>query len=216
MSVGPYDSFNLGQHVGDDAGAVLRNRTELADSLGVSALVFMNQVHGVRVERISAAVPEPLESCDALVTDSDVALAVLTADCVPVVLADDQAGVVAAVHVGRRGLRDGVISATLRQMHSAGASAVAARLGPCICVGCYEVSEGVRDQVAAAVPAAGARTRAGTPAIDLRTGLEAVLAAWDVTDVQRVGGCTVENPDLYSYRRDGVTGRLAGVVWLDS
>jgi polyphenol oxidase len=216
VSVAPYDSFNLGDHVDDDAEAVARNRVALSDAIGARSLVFMNQVHGVRVECISAAVPEPLGTCDAMVTDSDVALAVLAADCVPVVLADDHAGVVAVAHVGRRGLRDDVISATLRQMRSAGASKVVARLGPCICAGCYEVSEGVRAEVAAVVPTAGASTRAGRPSIDLRAGLASALAAWDVTDVQRVGGCTAEDPDLYSYRRDGVTGRLAGVVWLDS
>lgn len=215
-SLAPYDSLNLGSHVGDDADAVERNRAQLAAEIDAPSLVFMTQVHGTHVERISVQVPTPLESCDAMVTDSAVALCVLSADCVPVVLADDVAGVVAVAHVGRRGLRDDVISAAVREMRAAGASQIAARLGPCICAGCYEVSEGVRAEVAVEVPAAGAVTRSGAPAIDLLAGIESVLAAWDIMDIQRVGGCTAEDSDLYSYRRDGVTGRLAGLVWLDS
>jgi polyphenol oxidase len=213
VSAAPYDSLNLGDHVDDHPQSVVRNRALIASEISTNALVFMSQVHGTHVERIDALGHLPNEACDAMVTDTLAALAVLVADCVPVLLADDVAGVVGVAHVGRRGLRDGVLAATFREMHAAGATDIAARVGPCICAGCYEVGSAVRDEVSAAVPRAAATTRAGTPAIDLRAGVASVLAAWEVDDVEHVEACTAEDPRLYSYRRDGVTGRLAGAVW---
>jgi copper oxidase (laccase) domain-containing protein len=87
-------------------------------------------------------------------------------------------------------------------------------IGPGICGGCYEVPEEMRDAVAAVVPGSGCVTRVGTPGLDLRSGLAAQLAAAGVRQVRIDGRCTAEDPDLYSYRRDGRTGRFAGLVWL--
>jgi hypothetical protein len=103
-------------------------------------------------------------------------------------------------------------------MTAAGAdpAAITALIGPGICGQCYEVPAQLRDEVAAAVPATHCTTRNGTPGLDLRAGIAAQLAAAGVRQVQADGRCTAEDPDLYSYRRDGVTGRFAGLIWLAS
>jgi polyphenol oxidase len=168
------------------------------------------------------AVPRPGEpdrpGTDAAVTAlPGVALAVLTADCVPVLLADPQAGVVGVAHAGRVGAAAGVLSATLAAMEGLGARMgdCEALLGPAVCGACYEVPAEMRDEVGAALPGSATRTRRGTPGLDLRAGLRAQLAALGVAKVGVDPRCTVEDPDLYSYRRDRRTGRLAAVTWLD-
>jgi YfiH family protein len=218
VSAGPWASLNLGDHVGDDAAAVVENRARLRRALGsgVSTLAFMRQVHGDRVEVVDdgAGVPE----CDAVVTrEPGVALVVLVADCTPILLWDTAAGVVAAVHAGRRGLAAGVLPATVTAMQRLGATpaAIGALVGPGICAEHYEVPAELRDEVADAVPTAAATTSKGTAAVDIRAGLVAQLDRCGVTPMAVLVECTRENDDLYSHRRDGRTGRFAGVVWLE-
>jgi polyphenol oxidase len=220
-STGPFARFNLSTGVGDDPVAVAANRRRLATELGLRGVVFLNQVHGTKVAVVDA-VPGPGEpdrpGTDAAVTTlPGVALAVLTADCVPVLLADPQAGVVGVAHAGRVGAAAGVLSATLAAMEGLGARAgdCEALLGPAVCGACYEVPAEMRDAVEAALPGSATRTRRGTPGLDLRAGLRAQLAALGVAKVGVDPRCTVEDPDLYSYRRDRRTGRLAAVTWLD-
>ena len=220
-SAGPFARFNLSTGVGDDPVAVAANRRRLATELGVRGVVFLNQVHGTQVAVVDA-VPRPGEpdrpGTDAAVTAlPGVALAVLTADCVPVLLADPQAGVVGVAHAGRVGAAAGVLSATLAAMEGLGARLgdCEALLGPAVCGACYEVPAEMRDEVAAVLPGSASRTRRGTPGLDLRAGLRAQLAALGVAKVGVDPRCTVEDPDLYSYRRDRRTGRLAAVTWLD-
>jgi polyphenol oxidase len=134
-----------------------------------------------------------------------------------VLLADPKAEVVGVAHAGRVGAAAGVLPRTLEAMTSLGAHVgeCEALLGPAVCGACYEVPAPMRDEVEAALPGSATRTRRGTPGLDLRAGLRAQLAA---LGVQRVGAdprCTVEDSDLYSYRRDSRTGRLAAVTWLD-
>jgi polyphenol oxidase len=216
----PYDSFNLGVHVGDDPAAVSANRARVARELAVGEdrLVWMDQVHGTRVEIVTGPRDGPLAATDAVVTTTPgLVLCVLVADCVPVLLTDPVAGIVAAVHAGREGVRRGVLPATLSAMASLGARArhVTALLGPAVCGACYEVPAEMQAEVAAVAPAAAVRTRSGTPGLDLRAGLAEVLARAGVTEVVHDPRCTVEDPQLFSHRRDGVTGRQAGLVWLD-
>jgi YfiH family protein len=140
----PYDSFNLGDHVGDDPADVAANRSRVARELGVGEdrLVWMDQVHGSGVAVVDRPQDGPVADTDALVTSTPgLVLGVLAADCVPVLLTDPVAGVVAAVHAGREGLRRGVLPATLSAMASLGARArhVTALLGPAVCGACYEV-----------------------------------------------------------------------------
>ncbi|MFF7184569.1 peptidoglycan editing factor PgeF [Streptomyces sp. NPDC008222] len=221
VSAAPYEELNLGGAVGDDSEAVRTNRELAAKSLGLDPerVVWMNQVHG----RDVAVVDEPwgarpVPEVDAIVTTRrDLALAVLVADCTPVLLADPVAGVVAAAHAGRPGMVAGVVPAAVRAMMELGAepSRIVARTGPTVCGRCYEVPEPMRTEVAAVEPAAHAETSWGTPAVDVAAGVHAQLDRLGVCDRAQSPVCTRESGDHFSYRRDRTTGRLAGYVWLD-
>lgn len=215
VSAPPYDSLDLGTHVGDDPDAVAANREAVRRQAGVDALVFAEQVHGAHVTVVDGPLAGPAPATDALVTTTQgVGLVVLAADCLPVLLADAEAGVVAAAHAGRAGLAAGVLQRTLEQMAALGARDVTAVLGPAACGRCYELPAALADEVGAAVPGSRATTRAGTASVDLTAGAVGLLRAAGVA-VSTVGGCTLEQPELFfSYRRDGRTGRHAGVVWL--
>jgi polyphenol oxidase len=215
----PYDSFNLGDHVGDDPADVAANRARVARELQVpeDRLVWMNQVHGTGVAVVDGPQDGPVAGTDALVTATrGLVLGVLAADCVPLLLADAETGVVAAVHAGREGVRQGVVPAALSAMASLGARArhVTALLGPAVCGECYEVPQPMQDDVARVAPAAVSRTRAGTPGLDLRAGVAEILRRAGIPEVVQDPRCTVEDRTLFSHRRDGVTGRQAGLVWL--
>ncbi|WP_460108976.1 peptidoglycan editing factor PgeF [Streptomyces sp. YKOK-J1] len=221
VSAAPYEELNLGGAVGDDPGSVRANRELAAESLGfgADAVVWMNQVHGADVAVVDAPWGgKPVPEVDAVVTARrGIALAVLTADCVPVLLADPVAGVVAAAHAGRPGMIKGVVPAAVRAMVELGAEAerITARTGPAVCGRCYEVPEEMRAEVAAVEPAAHAETSWGTPAVDVSAGVHAQLERLGVRDSAQSPVCTLESGDHYSYRRDRTTGRLAGYVWLD-
>lgn len=211
VSETPFSSFNLGQHVGDDEQSVRANRAALSAALGDVPIVWLNQVHGRQVACITE-VSEVVPTADGVVTAlSDVALAVMVADCTPVLLADEEAGVVAAAHAGRPGMLSGVVGETIAAMRRLGANSITASVGPSVCGRCYEVPQEMADAAGEAYPAARAITWSGTPAIDVASGVVTQLGQADV-DVTWVPGCTVESPSLFSYRRDGQTGRFAGVI----
>ena len=219
FSSGRFESFNLGDHVGDDPGAVAANRKRLAGELDLTAVCWMEQVHGRTVTVVDGTETAPAEATDALVTATPgVAVAVLVADCVPVLLADAEAGVVAAVHAGRVGARVGVIPATLRAMRDAGArlERTEVLLGPAICGECYEVPADMARDVDQHLPGSASKTRKGTPGLDLRAGLWRQLADAGVGKIGVDPRCTFEEPSLFSYRRDGSTGRIAGLTWVES
>jgi polyphenol oxidase len=210
VSAVPFDSLNLALIGEDDPAAVEQNHALLLDDFAPGAvLADMHQVHGRTVVDAGG----PREKCDALVTDRpDVVLMVRAADCVPVLLADPGAGVVGAVHAGRQGLVEDVVTACVERMRELGAAQIRAWVGPHICGACYEVPEELQQQVAEREPASLATTSWGTPALDIGAGVRAQLerAGVAVTDVSR---CTRESADLYSHRRDGAgAGRLAGVI----
>jgi YfiH family protein len=210
VSKGAFTSFNLGDHVTDDAADVQSNRELLVSRFG--PVQFMNQVHGSRIVIIES-VTEEVPTADALVTGiAGITLAVMVADCIPLLLTS--AEVVAAVHVGRRGLLNGVAVKTVELMREMGARKISAVLGPAICGRCYEVSQEVHDEVVALYPLASARTVAGTPALDLPKALKDSLAADGISDISDLQICTVESDDHFSYRRDGLTGRQVGLVSL--
>lgn len=221
VSTAPYDSLNLGGAVGDDPAAVTANRRRAAAALGVdpARTVWMRQVHGADVAFVTAPADAGDHGpVDAIVTTvPGLALAVLVADCAPVLLADPAAGVAGAAHSGRPGTAAGVVPALVKAMCERGAdpARIRAAIGPAACGGCYEVPAEMRDEVAAVVPAAHATTAKGTPGLDIRAGIAAQLAASGVDDVRVDPRCTIETPGLFSYRRDGRTGRFAGFVWLE-
>lgn len=204
---------NLALHVGDDGPSVTRRREELEAAAGIAPRRFqyMNQVHGNHVAVMESDGPAP--TADAMVSRS-LPLAVMVADCIPLVLVGDgSAGpVVGVVHAGRPGLASGVIPAALDQLRTAGATDVRAWLGPSICGRCYEVPAELRADVAAVVPSAWSTTSWGTPALDLPAGAASQLESEGVL-VEYRGPCTLETDALYSYRRDRQSGRFAGLVW---
>lgn len=221
VSVPPYASFNLGDHVGDRAADVAANRDRLAAGVGlpVDRLVWMEQVHGRTVATVDGPRPESVPVTDALVTaEPGLAVVVLVADCVPVLLADPVAGVVGAVHAGRVGARVGVLPAALEAMQRLGARTdrVEVLLGPSACGQCYEVPADMQADVAAHLPGSACRTRRGTAGLDLRTGLWRQLADAGVARIGVDPRCTIEDATLYSYRRDGTTGRLAALTWFET
>jgi YfiH family protein len=214
----PYDTFNLGDHVGDEPADVEANRKRLTTELGVSAVAWMEQVHGRTATIVDGSEPGPAEMTDALVTTRPgLAVAVLVADCVPILLSDPVAGVVAAVHAGRVGARVGVVPATLEAMRSAGAQThrIEGLLGPAICGECYEVPAAMAADVEKHLPGSACRTRKGTPGVDLKAGLWRQLADLGVGKIGVDPRCTVEDKTLFSYRRDGKTGRIAAVTWIE-
>ena len=208
-SLAPFESFNLASHVGDELEKVQANRMELAAMCG--PVTFMNQVHGDDFELISAPLSSDL-TCDGLITTTPgVALAVLTADCIPLLL--HAQGVVAAVHVGRAGLVNKIAMKVIAQMRLLGADAIHAQLGPSICAQCYEVPDSLADQVLKSHPDAFALTRESTSALDLPRALIADLVREGLT-YEASPICTREDSRYFSYRRHNITGRQAGVIWL--
>ncbi|CAB4688679.1 MAG: peptidoglycan editing factor PgeF [Actinobacteria bacterium] len=209
----PYDALNLALGGGDDPEHCRTNvRLLLDDFAPGDRLADLHQVHGCTVEVVDAE-PGQRPDADALVSASaGVVLMVRAADCVPVLLADQTAGVIGAAHCGRPGLAAGVVPATVERMRELGAERVAAWIGPHVCGSCYEVPIELRAEVGAIVPAAVATTSWGTPSLDLGAGVHAQLEALGV-EVVDVSACTKERSDLYSFRRDGdEAGRLAGLI----
>jgi len=209
-SRGVFSSLNLGDHVGDSPEDVLRNRELIAGLHG--QVQFMNQVHGNRVAIIES-VTELQPTADALVTGiPGITLAVMVADCIPLLLTSREA--VAAVHVGRRGLVNQVAIKTIEVMREMGAQDISATIGPAICGICYEVSADVHQEVISQFPLADSRTSSGSLALDLSKALAGELQSAGISLDMKNVKCTVEDSDLFSYRRDGVTGRQAGLVSL--
>ena len=237
---------NVAAHTGEDPAQVAAHRAALEKELGLPAesLRFMRQVHGTTVVSFSAhsagdtddlhasgarempgtsAVPEAPEA-DAAISEDGTPLAVLAADCLPVVFVAERAEtnvpLTAVAHAGRRGLLDGVLQNTVHGLRKLGAQTITAWVGPAICGACYEVPEEMRAESARLLPGIEAETSWQTPGLDLpgaaRTLLEELEVQVAETGADRSEWCTLEHDALYSYRRDKTTSRLAGVVWVPS
>src|SRR5580693_1264365 len=196
VSMPPFDTFNLGDHVGDDPAAVAANRIRLAAAIGLGPdrVVWMNQVHSDHIEVVDGPRDTAFDDTDGLVTRTPrLALAVVSADCVPVLLADARAGVVAAVHAGRVGARDGVVRQAVEAMLSLGAHApdISVLLGPAVSGRNYEVPAVMGDEVEAALPGSRTTTAAGTPGLDLRAGIACQLRDLGVASIDIDPRCTV-------------------------
>ncbi|HEU4330455.1 MAG TPA: laccase domain-containing protein [Lapillicoccus sp.] len=204
--------------LGARSATVDAHRSAVAAAFDVprDRLLFMNQCHGTDVAVADGPWIDVAPRVDAVVTSrDDLAVAALSADCVPVLLADPVAGVVAAVHAGRPGMVARVVDRAVDALVAGGASAdeTVAVVGPSVCGRCYEVPEGMRADAAAVSPPSATVSWTGTPAIDVAAGVVDQLTQRGVR-VTWVPGCTRENPDLFSYRRDATTSRFAGVVRL--
>lgn len=218
FSAPPYESFNLGDHIGDEPATVRRNRDRLAEGIGLTPdrLVWMEQIHGRNVEIIDGPRDEPVPATDALVTKvPGLALVVLTADCVPVLLSDDEAGVIAAVHAGRIGARIGIVPLVLEAMVSIGARVdrIGAFLGPAASGRQYEVPAAMRADVEKHLPGSASTTVRKTPSLDLRAGIARQLIEAGINGVAIDPRCTIEDRTLFSHRRGAPTGRLGSVIW---
>jgi polyphenol oxidase len=220
VSAAPFDTFNLGDHVGDDPEAVAANRKRLAAAIGLGEdrLIWMNQVHGDRVAVVDGPRGRPVEDTDALVsTTPRLALAVVTADCVPVLMADARAGVIAAVHGGRVGAQRGVVARAVEAMMTSGAHAedISVLLGPADSGPNNEVPKEMAAEVEQALPGSRTTSVRGTPALDLRAGIARQLMKLGIAAIDTDPRCTVTDRTLFSHRRDNPTGRMASVVWME-
>ena len=181
----------------------LENRDEISKSLAVPTTIFMKQVHGNTVVIVDEASNNLLEA-DALVTNKkSIALAVQAADCLPLLLQSD--GVVAAVHVGRKGLLNGVALAAVAAMQDLGAEQITGVVGPHICGSCYEVDQVMFDEITQIHPDSAASNRR----LNLFAGLVAQIPQVALTNMNI---CTLENPNYFSFRRGAESGRQVGVI----
>ena len=214
-SEGPYGALNLGGHVGDDPVAVAANRQQLCRRLLPAAPLWLNQVHGNRC--VAAETAWSGISADASVAHTPgVVCAVMTADCLPVLLCDRRGTAVAAVHAGWRGMAAGVIEAAIREMAVAGEELLA-WLGPAIGPRAYEVGDDLRQAFVGDDPATAPcfAPRGGKWLCDLYGLARRRLTMAGVGQVFGGDRCTYAESDrFFSYRRDGNTGRMASLVWL--
>ncbi|MDO5493676.1 MAG: polyphenol oxidase family protein [Nesterenkonia sp.] len=197
--------------------AALASRRRLEATMGVpqGGLRFLHQTHSADVvDAAAASGPQPPIGDAWLSTDASAALAIMVADCLPVMFVGrvGERPMTAGAHAGRVGLLGGVLENTVAAMRTAGAQEISAWIGPGACGRCYEVPESLRAESSEGRPALASETRWGTPALDLRAEAAAVLASREVT-VTDVAGCTIEDEDLFSHRRAPGRGRFAGLVW---
>ena len=219
VSGGPFASLNLGMHAGDDRGAVLENRARLVREANLPAEpVWLKQVHGVRVVRAAGATLDEPEADGAVTAERGVVCAVLTADCLPVFLARTDGSAVGVAHAGWRGLAMGVVEAAVRALPGSDAP-VSAWLGPAIGPAAFEVGPEVHDAFVNRHPADAACFRPGHGDryfADLYGLARARLSRAGVATVGGGDRCTHDEDRLFfSHRRDGLTGRMASLVWLD-
>lgn len=219
VSRGQFASLNLGDHVGDDPIAVAANRRRLTDALQASPL-WLQQVHGTRVIDAGKEVPggAPPQADAALARETGVVCTVMTADCLPVLFCDSRGSVVAAAHAGWRGLLDGVLEATVSAMGVAG-ERIFAWLGPAIGPKAFEVGQEVRDAFVAIDSDAASAFQSlgkGKWLADIFQLARQRLARQGVLRVSGGQWCTFGAPErFFSYRRDGQTGRMATMIWLE-
>ena len=221
VSQAPFDDFNLGLRAGDEADAVARNRVLLAEHAGLpSAPCWLRQVHGVGVRRFDAPATDEPEADASVTSEPGTVLAILTADCMPVLFCADDGREVGGAHAGWRGLAAGVLENTVAAMRSA-PDRLLAWLGPAAGPQQYEVGEEVfeafvaRDADAAEAFAA---TRPGHWRVDLYALARRRLHAAGIADGRIHGGglCTISEPErFFSHRRDQRTGRMASLVWIE-
>ena len=219
VSEGRYASFNLATHCGDAPARVAENRSRLELLSGARSICWLDQVHGVAVVDAGLNYSSPPAADAALCRSSAHAVAILTADCLPVLICDRAGTLVAAAHCGWRGLAQGVLTNLVAHLDTRN-DTLLAWLGPAIGPTRYEIGNDVRDALLDAVPAVivDAAVRPGHASgkwwADLYGLARAELAGLGVTSIYGGGLCTYGDTRFYSFRRDGVTGRMATLIWL--
>lgn len=224
VSLGRYESLNLGDHVGDEPAQVAGNRDRLRSAVGARP-VFLQQVHGtgvVALDDAQDAVRDGTAADACTATATGLACTIMVADCLPVLFTDEAGHRVAAAHAGWRGLAGGVLEQTVKAFGAEGAGKVMAWVGPCIGAGAFEVGPEVKAAFEAhaseaascfrPAPAAG-KWLADLPALARQRLRAAGIASVHGNDGTS-GWCTVGNPSrFFSHRRDGISGRFAALVW---
>lgn len=217
VSQAPWDSLNIGAHVGDDPAAVAANRQRLVEMANLPAMPhWLEQVHGVDVVRLSAAQQTPLRADSAITRERGVVCAIMTADCLPVLFCSADGTEVAAAHAGWRGLSAGVLEQTIAQFHCQ-PSEIHAWLGPAIGPEAFEVGAEVRDAfLAQDVRAAQAFRATGKKYYaDIWLLARQRLLAAGLHSISVEPRCTWhESDDFFSFRRNGSTGRMVSLIWL--
>jgi YfiH family protein len=209
VSAGEFGSLNLGDHVGDIALAVENNRKILKSLISQVSPIFMNQVHGNEVIEVDSNSISPV-TADALITRQvGLPLAVLSADCLPILIRGSK--IVGAIHAGRKGLLNGIITETISRMRALGGENLVATIGPAICGKCYEVD--LPMYLDAVSHESELATNPETHCLDLKRAARSQLSAQGI-EVSDLEICTAHDSNYFSYRRDGVTGRNAGVIVL--
>ncbi len=210
VSKKPFKSLNLAFHVGDDEKDVLKNREILKEKFNIKNLVFMNQVHGNEVLNVED--DKQILTCDALISDKkNLALGVMVADCIPLLLYDENSGVIAAVHAGRAGVFKKIARKTVEKMvefYGINISDLKAVIGACIHQCCYEISGDVLEYSLKNYPDFVKNSHLDIKGILLKQLLDLGLEAKDESK------CSCCNKSYFSYRRDGKTGRMAGVIMI--
>ena len=222
VSLPPFDGFNLGDHVQDETDAVAANRAIFQAQLGGAKPIFLTQVHGTRVLSLDTSSTDGIEADACLTRTPKLACTIMVADCLPLLFTDDRGQVVAAAHAGWRGLALGVIEATVNAVCAAAlvpAAQVQAWLGPCIGPEAFEVGLDVREALLAPDYFKPHPVHSHKWLADLPGMARARLGAMGVRSIagndSTQAWCTVSQPSrLFSYRRDGRTGRFAASIWL--
>jgi len=222
VSPAPYESLNLALHVGDNPVNVLKNRTIVAQKYDfyIENLIYMDQTHSDNIHIVEHAGYNKIENCDALITaQKNIPLMVMVADCIPVMIYDPLHEVIAAVHAGRNGTFKQIVPKTLNKMQKHFGTTlheVHIALGPSIHPCCYEVGQDLADITLKSFGKAYLHEREGKSYLDLQrlnldqlTGIGVPEKKIEISPI-----CTSCNQNYFSYRRDGTTGRFAGVIKL--
>ncbi len=218
-STGAFSGFNLALHTGDDAGVVHAHRAQLLSAAQLTSACWLNQVHGINVVEATTKQAHPPRADASIARQPNVACVVMMADCLPVLICDDAGTVVAAAHCGWRGLTGGLLEELVARL-GLPPHQLMAWFGPAISALHYEVGEDVHravaDRFSQEVVAATMRSSAleGKWWLDLAALARAQLGQLGVARISDCGYCTYDDPRFYSYRRDGITGRMAALIWL--
>lgn len=220
VSTGPYEGFNLAFHVGDDRIAVEKNRSFLTEQIGTDNILFMNQTHSSEAALVKEVIPQGTDiDADAIITDvKGYALAVMTADCVPVILADAAGRLIAAVHCGWRGTYSGILEKTAAMMRSeVPDTELTAYIGPAIGASSYEVGEDLKlkfEALDSSFAECFAHLGRGKFLFDLKGVIKKKLKALNAALENTDSPDTFTDGNFYSYRRNKITGRQATVAVL--
>ena len=217
VSAPPYNSLNLALHVGDNKDDVEKNRKILQRRLNFKNIIWMEQIHKSNIQIISSPQPQPIPDCDAIITDQpNIALAVMVAGCIPILMFDPKRNVIAAIHAGRNGtfLQIGAKTVKIMQKEFGCLPAdILVFMGPSIQVCCYEIG----DKLISIVKKNFGKKYINDKMLNLqKLNYDQLIKSKIRADNIKISNtCTCCDNNYFSYRRDGITGRFVGVIWME-